>query len=179
MKQIPRVMVCLAGLALPLMSQSPSPERWSQVQFLLGEWRGAIKGEQGNGSVTRRFRLILSGEYLQERSVYNFPPQPLHPNGSVFTLASVLVSDQTRPLKLYRQFEQDYRNGAFVLSKTLSQPNKLVFEMEPPAGAAVTWKARETWEVISPNSFVEIVEVAQDGKSFSVQSRIQFDRRLP
>lgn len=182
MMKITLPMACLIGAASLATAQnveSPAMTRWSQLRFLLGEWRGSIQGDQGTGSITRSFRLILSGEFMQERSTYNFPPQPLHPNGSVTTVASFLALDQAHALRLYRQDEQEQRNGVFLFSKALSQPAKLVFEMEHPSGPPVSWKARETWEVISPNAFVEIVEVAQDGKIFTVQSRIQFNRRQP
>ncbi|WLT31932.1 hypothetical protein [Geothrix sp. PMB-07] len=176
MMKFTQSLLCIVGFAPFALCQQSASARWSQVQFLLGEWRGSIQGDQGKGSVIRRYRLILSGEYLQEQSTYNFPPQALYPNGSVTTQASFFAKDRTGNIRLFRQDDQIYRTGVFTLSKTHSVPAKLVFEMEPPTGVSVTWKVRETIEVISPNAFVEIVETSQDGKTFAIQSRIQYNR---
>lgn len=173
------VMACLIGSAPLAMAQTAPADPWSQVRFLLGEWRGSLDGEQGKGTVTRTFRLILSGRFLQEKSLYDFPPQPLQPNGLVSSHASFMTAEPTHAITLYRQTHQEHLNGTFVLSKTLSGPAKLVFELEPPADAPVSSKVRETWEVVSPDTFVEIREVAPNGQPFAVQSRIQFKRRQP
>ena len=39
------------------------------------------------------------------------------------------------------------------------------------------WKARESYEVISPDEFVEIFELAEPGKDFVEYSRNHFQRK--
>lgn len=179
MTKIPLTLACLISFAPLGLAQAPVPDPWAEVRFLVGEWRGSINGEEGKGTVTKSFRLILSGMFLQEKSRYDFPPQPNFPNGMVTTHASFMAQDKTGKWMLYRQHHEAHRKGSFSLSKVLSGPTKLVFESEPQAGAPTVWKVRETWEVVSPSAFVEIVEVAQDGKTFVVQSRVSFQRRQP
>ncbi|WP_243300682.1 DUF1579 domain-containing protein [Geothrix oryzisoli] len=172
-------LACLIGTAPLAQAQDRPSDPWSPLRFLVGEWRGAVTGEQGTGTVTRRYRFILSGEYLQERSMASFPPQPLHTDGTVLNYASFLMQDRARKTVLFRQFHQERVNGIFVLSKTQSGPTKLVFESEQLDNAPATWKARETFEVVSPDEYVETFEVAEGGKPLVVRSRIQFKRQRP
>ena len=170
---------CLIGIAPLAQGQDKPSDPWSSLRFLVGEWRGAITGEQGTGTVTRRYRFILSSEYLQERSMASFPPQPLHADGTVLNYASFLLQDRARKTVLFRQFHQEHVNGVFVLSTAQSSPTKLVFESEQLDSAPATWKARETLEVVSPDEYVETFEVAEGGKPLAVRSRIQFKRQHP
>jgi len=179
MTKIPLTVACLISFAPLAQAQAPTPDPWADVRFLVGEWRGSINSEEGKGTVTKSFRLILSGMFLQEKSRFDFPPQPNFPNGMVTTHASFLAQDRTRKLMLYRQHHEDYRKGSYFLAKDKSGPAKVVFEAEPSMNAPTVWSVRETWEVVSPNAFVEIIEVAQDGKTFVVQSRTAFQRRQP
>ncbi len=179
MTKIALTIACLITLAPLAQAQAPAPDPWLEVRFLVGDWRGSTTGEEGKGTVTKTFRFLLSGMFLQEKSRYDFPPQTNYPNGSVIAHASFLAQDKIRKLVLYRQHHDDHRKGVFPLSKSQSTTTKLVFESEPPVEAPTPLKVRETWELVSPNAFTETVEVAQDGKTFVVQSRVSFQRRQP
>jgi hypothetical protein len=172
-------LACLIGTGPLVQAQGAPSDPWSPVRFLAGEWQGATTGERGTGTVSLRFRFILSGQYLQERSMASFPPQPLHVDGAVFTHASFLVYDGSRKVLLFRTFNQEPLNGTFALSATQSSPSRLVFESEQLDTAPATWKVRKTIEPTSPNEFTETLEVAEGGKPFALRSRIQFKRRQP
>lgn len=175
MTKIALALACLIG---PLAQAQGTPsDPWIPLRFLVGEWRGAITGDQGTGAVTRHYRFILSGEYLQERSMANFPPQPLQPDGAVLNSASFLLYDKVQHVLVFRQLHHERFNGTFVLSKALSRPAKLVFESVRLDSASAAWKARDTFEVISPDEYVETFEVAEGDKPFAIQSRILFKRR--
>ena len=179
MTKIALALACLIGTAPLAQAQDATSDPWSPLRFLVGEWRGAITGEQGTGMMTRRYRLILSGEFLQERSMANFPPQPQNTDGAVFNYASFLRYDRTRKAFLFRQFHQEHVNGTFIFSTTQSHPTRVVFESVQLDNAPATWKARETLDVISADEYVETFETADGDKPFTVRSRIQFKRRLP
>jgi hypothetical protein len=177
MNKLTLALACLIGTAPLVQAQNTPSDPWSRLRFLVGEWRGATTGEQGTGTVTHRYRLILSGLYLQEQSMASFPPQPLHPDGAVFSNASFLWHDKIRNTLLFRQMRQDQFNGTFLLSTAQSHPTtKLVFESERLDSLPATWKARETFEAVSPNEYIEIFEVAEGDKPFAVRSRVQFKR---
>ncbi|WP_243293954.1 hypothetical protein [Geothrix mesophila] len=178
MTKLVRALACLIGTAAVVQAQGAPSDPWAPVRFLVGEWQGAITGDQGTGTATRRYRFILSGQFLQERSMASFPPQPLHPDGTVASHASFLAYDTARKVLVFRLLRQEAFSGTFVLSPAQSQSTKLVFE-SVQLDSAATSKARETLEQISPEAYVETFEVAEAGKPFSVRSRIQFKRRQP
>jgi hypothetical protein len=78
---------------------------------------------------------------------------------------------------VFRQLHQEKFNGIFLLSASQSRPTKLIFDSVRLDSAPATWKARDIYECISPNEYVETFEVAEGDKPFAVQSRIQFKRR--
>jgi hypothetical protein len=172
-------LACLIGTLSPAQAQNVPSDPWAPVRFLAGEWQGAISGDQGTGTATRRYRFILSGQFLQERNMANFPPQTLHPDGSVTSHASFLAYDTARKALVFRLLREDRFNGMYAYSATKSTPSRLVFESVQLDAAPAATKAREILEVISPTEHVEILEVAEGDKPFTVHSRIQFKRRQP
>jgi len=170
-------LACLIGIAPLAHAQEPPSDPWSPVRFLVGEWRGTTSGEHGTGTVTRRYRFILSGQFLQERSMASFPPQPQQPDGAVFSHASFLLCDGVERALLFRLLHQERFNGTFRLSPALSRPAKLVFESVQLDHLPATWKARETFELVSPTEYVEVFEAAEGDKPFTVQSRISFKKQ--
>jgi hypothetical protein len=173
------VLACLICTAPQIRAQETRPDPWSSFRFLVGEWRGATSGEQGKGTVTRRYKFILSDRYLQEQSMASFPPQPLYADGAVFSYASFLMHDATEHALYFRPFRLERFNGTFILSTAQSKPTKLVFESVrfDSDAAPATMKAREILEVVSPDEYVETLEVSEAGAPFQVQSRIQFKRK--
>lgn len=168
---------CLIGFTPPAQAQAAPADPWGAVRFLVGEWQGSISGDHGTGTVARRYRFILSGQFLQERSMASFPPQPLHPEGTVATYASFLAYDHARKGLVFRLFREDRFNGTFALVGAKSTATRLVFESVQLDTAPATTKAREILEAVSPTELVETLEVAEGDKPFTVHSRIQFKRK--
>jgi len=179
MNKFALALACLIGTAIPAQAQAAPSDPWAPVRFLVGEWQGGIAGEQGTGKATRRYRFILSSQFLQERNMASFPPQPLHPDGTVASHASFLAYDTARKALVFRLFREDRYNGTYAFSATKSTSTRLVFESVQLDHAPASTKAREILEVISPTEHVEILETAEGDKPFSVHSRIPFKRRQP
>jgi len=170
-------LACLIGTAIPAQAQAAPSDPWTPVRFLVGEWQGTISGDQGKGTATRRYRFILSSQFLQERSMASFPPQPLHPDGTVASHASFLAYDSARKILVFRLFREDRYNGTYAFSAAASTPTRLVFESVQLDSAPASTKAREILEVISPTEHAEVLETSEGGQPFSVHSRIAFKRR--
>ena len=177
MSKFALALACLIGTLSPARAQSAPSDPWAPVRFLTGEWQGAVSGDQGKGTVTRRYRFILSSEFLQERSMSSFPPQPSNPDGTVLSHASFLAYDRARKALVFRLFREDRYNGTYAYAAAKSSPTRLVFESVQLDAAPAGTKATETLEVISPTEHVETLEVSEGGKPQAVHSRIQFKRR--
>jgi hypothetical protein len=75
-----------------------------------------------------------------------------------------------------RQFHQEGFVNQYVLDEQQSTPNRLVFVSESFENLDPRWKARETYEIGSPNAFTETFELAEPGKDFQTYSRNTFKR---
>ena len=65
---------------------------------------------------------------------------------------------------------------ATPVTAAASTPTRLVFDSVSFENFSNDWKARETYEVISADEFVEVFELAEPGKEFQVYSRNHFRR---
>jgi hypothetical protein len=59
---------------------------------------------------------------------------------------------------------------------TPASPGEVVFESEAFENVPAGWKARETYEVVSPDEFVETFELATGGAGYEVYSKARFKR---
>ena len=64
----------------------------------------------------------------------------------------------------------------YTLSQQLSKPGMLVFESEQFENFDNNWRAKETYEIVSTDEFIEVFELAPVGKPFAVYSRNHFKR---
>jgi hypothetical protein len=53
----------------------------------------------------------------------------------------------------------------------------VVFESEALENVPPGWKARETYQLVSPDEFIETFELSQGGRPYEAYSRARFKRR--
>ncbi len=186
-------LLLLSGLASPAQAPEPKPESkaaprkdpkpekkpdpWAPLRFLVGEWQGTASGEPGKGTVVRRYEFVLKDRFLHERNTTTYPPQEKNKAGEVHEHWSFLSHDRKRKAILFRQFHQEGFVVTYALNPALGGPAKLVFESEQLENLNPALKARETYEVLSKDEFIETFEIAEPDKPFEVYSRNHFKRR--
>ena len=163
-------MSMLLGLLL-VMGTAEAPARapespWSPIQFMVGEWEGESEGQPGKGTVKRTYSFVLGDKFLHERNVSTYPPQPKNEKGEVHEHWSLFSHDRGRHTLVLRQFHQEGFVNQYVMLAG-SSPGTVVFESEALENVPAGWKARETYEVVSPDGFVETFELAVVGKPYS------------
>jgi hypothetical protein len=175
----------LASLALSLLAsslpaqraaQEKKPDPWGPVRFLAGEWEGTAAGEGGTGTVRRTYSFVLHDRFIYEKNVSTYPPQAANPAGEVHEHWSMISYDRARAGLVLRQFHQEGFVNQYVVDSAASGPGKLVFASERFENFDNAWRARETYEVRSPDEFLETFELAEPGKEFQVYSRNTFKR---
>ncbi len=155
-------------------SQAP-PDAWSPVWFMAGEWAGESEGQPGKGTVKRSYRFVLGDRFLYEQNISTYPPQPKNEKGEVHEHWSLFSRDRARRTLVLRQFHQEgFVNQYVMLPPTAG--GKLVFESESFENVPATWKARETYEVLSPDEFIETFELSEGEKPYEVYSRTRLKR---
>lgn len=148
---------------------------WAPIRFLVGDWEGESEGQPGKGTVKRTYRFVLGDKFLHERNVSNYPPQPKNEKGEVHEHWSFFSHDRARRTLVFRQFHQEGFVNQYVMAAG-SPAGTVVFETEALENIPSGWKARETYETVSPDEFVETFELAQGGGGWELYSRARFKR---
>lgn len=172
----------LAASALMLtrsQAQEPKPDPWAPVRFLEGAWEGSSEGESGKGAVSRSYEFVLKSRYLHERNTSTYAAQEANKAGEVHEHWGFFSYDRTRASLVFRQFHQEGFVNQYVFNSGLSTAQKLVFDSEHFENFDNSWKARETYEVVSPDEFVETFELGAPGAELQVYSRNHFKRVKP
>ena len=166
-------LLLLAGAPDAQAPAAPSP--WSAIQFMVGEWTGESEGQPGKGTVKRTYRFVLGDKFLHEQNVSTYPPQPKNPKGEVHEHWSVFSHDRARHTLVLRQFHQEGFVNQYAMTPG-SPAGSVVFETEALENVPSGWKARETYEVVSPDEFIETFELASGGAAYEIYSKARFKR---
>ena len=153
-----------------------SADPWAPVRFLVGEWQGQAEGQPGKGTVQRSYTFVLKDRFLHERNVSTYPPQEANKAGEVHEHWGFFSYDRARKALVFRQFHQEGFVNQYVLNAAESGARKLVFVSERFENVPEGWRARETYEILSPDEFTETFELAESGKPFELYSRNHFKR---
>lgn len=156
--------------------QQAKPDPWQPVRFLEGSWEGTSTGEGGTGFARRTYAFVLKNRYLHEKNVSTYPPQEKNKAGEVHEHWSFISYDRARATLVLRQFHPEGFVNQYIVTKAESTPTKLVFDSERFENYDNTARARETYEVISADEFIETFELGEPGKPLQVYSRNHFKR---
>jgi len=165
-------------LTLPLigMTAEPVKDRWQPVRFMLGSWQGEAQGEPGRGRVERIYALVLGDKFIEEQNTSSYEPRDGKP-AEIHHHRGFLSYDRSRKTIMLRHFHEEGFVNLYALNESVSTPRRLVFESVSFENFSNEWRARETYEVISDDEFVETFELAEPGKEFELYSRNHFRRK--
>jgi hypothetical protein len=168
--------ICATWVARAQTEEPERPDPFAPIRFFAGEWSGTASGEPGEGTVARSYAFVLGGRFLHERSTSTYPAQEKNPRGEEHEQLSFFSYDRARERIVLRQFHEESFVNTYVLDPAASSPEKLVFVSEDFENFDDAWRARETYELISPDEFVETFELAPPGKPFETYSRSHLKR---
>jgi hypothetical protein len=166
----------IAAMTFAAQAQETRPDPWEPVRFLIGKWEGTASGEPGTGTVERSYEFILGDRFIQERNTSTYPPQGKNKDGEVHHHLGFISYDRARKALMLRQFHEEGFVNLYKLNPDLSSTSRLVFESESFENFDNSWRARETYEILSDSEFVETFELAPPGQDFQVYSRNHFRR---
>jgi hypothetical protein len=166
----------LSSSVVPGIAQQNKPDPWQPVRLLEGTWEGTSTGENGTGTARRTYAFVLKNRYLHEKNVSTYPPQEKNKAGEVHEHWSFISYDRSRGTLVLRQFHPEGFVNQYIVNKAESTLKKLVFDSERFENYDNNGRARETYEIISADEFVETFELGDPGKPLQVYSRNHFKR---
>jgi hypothetical protein len=149
---------------------------WTSLNFLVGSWQGTGTGQPGNSQVERSYQFILNGKFLEERNKSTYPPQNQNPQGEIHEDLGLFSYDKARKTFVYRQFHLEGFVNQYVMDYLAPDGKTIVFTTESIENIPAGWRARETYQVLSPDEFTETFELAEPGKDFELYVKSQFKR---
>jgi len=165
-------------LGAPAYAEEPASDPWLPIRFLLGQWNGSSTGQAGEGTATRQYEFILGERFIRETNTSTYPAQGKNPQGEVHEHFGIFSYDKGRKLIVLRQFHEEGFVNQYVLAPGATAI-KVVFESENFENFSNKWRARETYEIISPTEFTETFELAPPDKPFETYSKNHFHRVSP
>lgn len=163
-----------SGLAVKTADEQEN-DPWDALRVFVGTWTGTTEGKPGSGTVERTYEFILGGSYLLERNVSTYPPQKANPEGETHRHWSLFSFDRDRKRLVLRQFHDEGFVNQYVMADDSSKA-RFAFNSEHFENFPNQWGARESYEILSENEFVETFELAPPGKPYRVFSRNHFTR---
>ena len=155
---------------------NPANDRWGRVRFLLGAWEGTAIGKPGKGTVERTYTLVLGGQFIEEHNTSRYEAKPGR-KPEIHHHRGFLSYDKVRKTFMLRHFHEEGFVNLYALDDGKSMPGYLIFDSVTFENFDNEWKARESYDVISADEFVEIFELAEPGKDFVEYSRVHFLRK--
>ena len=175
-RSIAALLLYLSALAGISHAADLSPDRWSPLRRLIGDWTGAASGHAGGGTVTRKYSFIMGERFVQEINTSRYPPQEKNKAGEVHEHLGVFSYDKERKLIVLRQFHVEGFVNTYHQAGSSEGAATLVFDSEAFENFSNLWKARESYEFLSDDEFIETFELSAPGKPFEVYSRNHFRR---
>ena len=154
----------------------PSADPLSPVLFLEGRWKGMASGEPGKGVSAREYRLELRGRYLVARSRSVWDPRSRDAKPEVHQDMGVFSYDKAARKLVLRQFHVEGFVNEYTLDSTSPDGKTLTFVTVRIENMGAGWRAREVYELVSPDEVVETFSLAAPGKSFETYSVTRLKR---
>jgi hypothetical protein len=141
-----------------------------------GEWAGTASGQSGAGTVTRTYSPAMNGRFVRETNVSRYPAVDKSKSDELHEHMSMFSYDKARKLIVLRQFHVEGFVNTYHQVAAPEVEGALVFESEAFENFSNAWKARESYEFLSDDEFIETFELAPPGKPYQLYSRNQLKR---
>jgi hypothetical protein len=149
---------------------------WAAIRRLVGEWSGTSSGQPGDGNVVRRYSFVLNDRYLHETNTSEYPPHERNKKGERHEHWGLFSYDQQHKALVLRHFHVEGFVNTYMQVAAAGAPDAVVFESVAFENLVAEWKARETYQFVSDDEFIETFELAPPGKPYQPYSRALLKR---
>jgi hypothetical protein len=172
-------LVVLLVFPLALCAQIPHDSLWAPMKYFVGSWSGTGEGESGTAVCERNYQWALNGNFIQVRSKSAYTPQEKNPQGEIHEELGYINFNNLEKSFMLREFHVEGYVNEYKL-ESISDDGKIFtfisFEIE---NIPVGWRAREIYEILNDDEYVETFELAAPGKEFKMYTKATMKRRKP
>jgi hypothetical protein len=170
------------GLALvSLGTESPKPvekiDPWKPLRALIGKWEGDVTGEPGAGKAEREYVFVMNDRFIHVRNKSIYPPQEKNPKGETHEDTGFFSYDEAAKKLILRQFHIEGFVNQFALDGVSDDGRIIVFISTVIENIAPGWRARETYQILNENEFIETFALAEPNREFATYSETHFWRK--
>lgn len=149
---------------------------WKPLDFLVGTWRGKGGGEPGIGEYERTYRFMFNRRFLEVRNKSTYPPSKRNPKGEVHEDLGFLSHDNLRNCFVFRQFHVEGFVNQYRLDTISEDGTMIIFISEAIENISEGWQAKETYQIIGEDEFIETFELAAPNQPFNVYTTVTLRR---
>lgn len=162
-----------------LTAQISHDSLWAPMRYFIGAWVGMGEGEMGVGQYERTYQWALNGNFIQVRNKAAYAPQAKSPQGEIHEDIGYINFNSLERKFMLRQFHVEGFVNEYKL-ESISPDGKtftfLSFEIE---NIPIGWRAREIYQILNADEYIETYELAAPGKGFTLYAKATMKRRKP
>lgn len=150
---------------------------WKPFKFFNGKWQGKGEVEAAQGDYERSYQFILNRNFMEVKNKSTFLPTDKKPKGEVHEDLGYISYDKFRKTFVLRQFHVEGFVNQYKLDSISADGKTIVFTSETIENISPGWRAKETYQLVNENEFVETFELAEPNGNFEVYSKVNLKRQ--
>lgn len=150
---------------------------WRPFKFFVGSWEGNGVMDGVNGKYERTYKSIFNGKFIEVRNKSTYSPTENNPKGEVHEDIGYISYDKRRKTFVLRQFHIEGFVNEYKLDSIFNEGKSISFTTESIENIPSGWKAKESYQLVNENEFVESFELAEPNKPFEVYSKVVMKRK--
>ena len=166
--------IAILLILCPSISQAQITKQdslWLPFRFFVGKWVGDSDGQPGKGKYERSYEVIFNKKFVEVKNKSTYPPSPSNPNGEVHEDRGFISYDKVRKTFVLRQFHIEGFVNQYKIESVSPDGKTILFISESIENIPGGFRARERYQIINENEFIETFEMAEPGKEFEIYSR--------
>jgi hypothetical protein len=175
MKKFIFILILVPSMSFAQLSKQDSV--WLPFKFMIGYWTGTSEGQPGKGRYQRTYAFALDKKFIEVTNKSSYPPSTENPKGEVHEDHGFISYDRIRKTFVLRQFHIEGFVNQYKIESISPVDRKIVFISESIENIPQGYRARETYQVVNDNEFIETFEIAEPGKDFELYSKARLIRK--
>jgi hypothetical protein len=153
------------------------PDPWKPLRVFIGQWKGEVRGDPGHGKAEREYAFILNGRFIHVRNRSIYPPQEKNAKGQTHEDIGFFSYDEGAKKLMLRQFHIEGFVNQFALDSISEDGRTIAFTSTAIENIAPGWRARETYQILNADEFIETFALAKPNQDLQTYSETHFRRQ--